>query len=76
MTRIKTATIQIFPLFQARGYGARLLYRGQCLLSVTMADKREAMIFIENAAKSQGFTHAKFYEESAWSKVTYYKVKL
>ena len=73
---MKTATIQVYPLFQARGYAAQLLYRGMILECFTMADKREAREAVENAARMRGFTHAKIYEESAWQKVTNYKITL
>lgn len=72
----KTATIQIFPLFQAKGYCGRLLYRGFCLASTVMADKREAAKALEDRARLQGFTNAKILEENSWGKVIFYKVKL
>ena len=73
---MKTATIQIYPLFQANGYAAQILYKGRTLELFTMADKREVMEAVENAARMRGFTHANVYEESAWQKVTNYKITL
>ena len=73
---MKTALIQIYPLFQAKGYAAQLLYRGMMLECFTMADKREALNAAENTARKHGFTHAKICEESAWQKVSNYKITL
>lgn len=74
--KTKTATIQVFPLFQAKGYGGRMLYRGMCLASTVMADKQEAARVLEDRARLQGFTVAKILEENSWGKMTVYKVKL
>ena len=74
--KTKTATIQAFPLFQANGYGGRMLYRGKCLVSAVMADKLEVARVLADRARFEGFTSAKFLEDNSWGKVTVYKVRL
>lgn len=73
---VKTASIHVYPLFQAKGYGVQATYRGKAIATATNADKREAMRIVETVCENAGFTHAKIAEESAWQKVTRYKIKL
>lgn len=74
--KTKTVTVHVYPLFQANGYGVKAFYRNLVIATATNADKREAMRVVETVCKNAGFTHAKIAEESAWQKVTRYKIKL
>ena len=71
---MKTATIQIYPLFQANGWASRVFYRGKCLIEYINADKREIIRHAEKFAKENGFTKAKFYEENYWGETYFYEV--
>jgi hypothetical protein len=73
---MKTATIQTYPLFQAKGWASRVGYRGKWLFEATNLDKVGAMQQAEKFAKRNGFTNAKFYEENHWGEVVSYSVKL
>lgn len=73
---MKTATIQIYPLFQAKGWAGRVCYRGKCLHESIDADKPEIIRYAEKYAKDNGFTRAKFYEENHWGKIYFYEVTL
>ena len=71
---MKTATIQIYPLFQAEGWASRVCYRGKCLIESVSADKGETIRHAEKYAKENGFTKAKFYEENQWGETYFYEV--
>ena len=73
---MKTATIQTYPLFQAKGWESRVGYRGKWLFESVSSDKVETMRRAEKFAKDNEFTNAKFYEENHWGKVKNYSVKL
>lgn len=73
---VKTTTIRLYPIFQAKGYCVTALYRGKPIATATNSDKREAMRIVEAVCKNTGFTHAKVTEESAWITPTRYKIKL
>ena len=76
MSRIRTATIHVYPLFQAKGYECRAFYKNKCLKSMQSLDKAEALKGVSAWVKMQGFTHAKIQEENLWQKVLCHKVKL
>ena len=71
---MKTATVQIYPLFQANGWAGRVYYRGKCLIESVSADKGETIRHAEKYAKENGFTKAKFYEENQWGETYFYEV--
>ena len=71
---MKTATVQIYPLFQAKGWASRVCYRGRCLIEYINADKGETIRHAEKYSKENGFTKAKFYEENQWGKIYFYEV--
>ena len=73
---MKTATIQIYPLFQANGWAGHVCYRGKYLIESVNADKLEIIQNLEQYAKENGFTKAKFYEENHWGKIQFYEVLL
>lgn len=73
---MKTATIETYPLFQAKGWSSRVGYRGKWLFEATSLDKAETMHLAEKFAKDNEFTNAKFYEENHWGEVVSYSVKL
>ena len=73
---MKTATIQVYPLFQSPAWGARLGYRGKLLETIHAIDKNISFQEMLEKAKSQGFTHVKIHEENSWGKVKIYKIKL
>lgn len=73
---MKTATIQVFPLFQSPAWGIDLAYKGKLLEATHTIDKNISFQEMLEKAKSQGFTHAKIYKEGRFGKIERYKMKL
>ena len=76
MQQMKTATIQVFPLFQSPAWGINLGYKGKLLETIHTIDKNISFQELLEKAKSQGFTHAKDNKEDRWGKIEMCKIKL
>ena len=73
---MKTAIIQVYPLFQSPAWGIDLAYKGKLLETIHTIDRNISFQEMLEKSKGQGFTHAKIYEENCWGKIQKYKIKL